>query len=459
MSQYRKLTNERLDVDQIIVAFNPRSKAINRPNGTFVKVLSKADKSVKVQVLGTKEELRLNLGIKGAWAYDPNSADTQVIVNCVDFNAWPRFTPRMQAEGWQGKTFKFDSAELHLDRDERSQGFGLTLLRHRGDTVDPDTGAPYINNFLMSSIFPAEPPEWRVPRAERMGVGAIELPLPPKPVSAEEQAIIDAITPIFSTLNQASNQRENVSFAKFSADMKKERAYLNQACHRALQEEENFPVQYIASYCVHKGSGHWKKGWPVNEEAVLLYITYLTNYSPYAEAFVTKDPVYIKKHGYIVNADAPKRLLVGGLYATRQLWERPQRADGFYELYKAGVSLDMAFVFGCQTSEYKNGKMKMNEAGSSHSHLNHNRMSDECILNFIEHTPTFAGEPYTEDCYASGGKNVDDMWSSKSGTRAEISKKLGEIKGVGQWGSALSVDDMVEQAADLIDDWSHKMGV
>ena len=46
MSQYRKLTNARLEVDQIIVAHNPKSSVLNVPNGLFCKVISKAVKSV-----------------------------------------------------------------------------------------------------------------------------------------------------------------------------------------------------------------------------------------------------------------------------------------------------------------------------------------------------------------------------------------------------------------------------
>lgn len=461
MAQYRKLTNERLADDQIIVAYHPKKENLltNGEKGVICKVIKRVNKAYKVQVLGTTKEVILNLDDEGAWAYDPSSADTDVVVNVVDFDAWPKFTARMQREGWQGKVFKFDVAELHVDMQERSPGFGLTLLRHRGETVDPDTGAPYTNNFLMSSIFPVNPPEWRVPRAERMGIGAVELPLPPKPVSAEHQEVIDKITPVLSTLNK--EHCTNVSFAKFGKGLKQKRLYQGQVCHRAMQEDSGFPVQYIATIGVNRSERHngWVKGLP-GDEAMRFYITYLTNYSPYADAFLTKDPDYIMEHGYVLTADAPKRIVVGACYATRQIWERPQRAEGFLALYKAGIPLDAAFVFGCQTSEYKNGKMKMTEAGGSHSHLNNYQISDECILNFIDHTPQHPGKPYKEDCYASRDVSVDAMWSSKFNSgQSDISKKLASIKGAGQWGNAITIDDCVEQAADYIDDWLAKMGV
>lgn len=456
MSQYRKLTNARLEVDQIIVAHNPKSKVLNEPNGLFCKVISKAEKSVKVQVLGTKTELRFSTETEGAWAYDPSSADTNVVVNCSDFNAWPRFTPRMQAEGWQGKVFKFDSAELHLDRDERSQGHGITLLRHKGDTIDPDTNQPYTNNFLMSSIFPAQAPEWRIPRAERMGIGAVELPLPPKPVSVEHVEVIEKLTPVLNALRE--NHRSNVSFSRHSIDFKQESRSTAQACHADIQRDTNFKVAYVTTIGLNDSDSHngWVKG-KASDEATRLWITYLTGYSPYAEAFLTKDPDYILKYGYVLRADVPTCLLVGACFATRQLWERPQRCEGFLELYKAGIQLDASFVFGCQTSEYANGKMKMAEQGNSHSHLNHTGLSDQCIINFIDHKPAVAGnKTYTESHNASGvgDYGVDGMWSKDY--REKVSgmyKTLSNIKGGGQWGSSLPIDEMVDRACDAIEDW------
>lgn len=462
MSQYRKLTNARLEVDQIIVAHNPKSKVLNTPNGMFCKVISKAEKSVKVQVLGTKTELRFSTEVDGAWAYDPSSSDTNVIVNCSDFNAWPRFTPRMQAEGWQGKTFKFDSAELHLDRDERSQGFGLTLLRHKGETIDPDTQQPYTNNFLMSSIFPAEAPEWRIPRAERMGIGAVELPLPPKPVSVEHREVIDKLTPVLDALNKKHNT--NVSFSRHNKTFTEEVRSIGQACHRELQEEVGFTIQYVTTIGVNRAKNHsdWVKGY-ASDEAMRLWITYLTSYSPYADAFLTKDPDFIMEYGYVLTADVPNCILVGACFATRQVWEKPQRCEGFLELYKAGMPLDVAFVFGCQTSEYKDGKMKMSEPGNGHSHLNHSGLSDECIMNFIDHTPQRPGKKtYKESVNASRSNDygVDGMWSSKfKQTPSSMYKALSNIKGGGEWGKSLPVDEVVDKACDIIDDWLAKMGV
>ncbi len=63
MAQYRKLTNERLNEDQVIVAFHPAKAelAVNGEKGVFCKVLKRVNKAYKVQVVGTKKELSFNL--------------------------------------------------------------------------------------------------------------------------------------------------------------------------------------------------------------------------------------------------------------------------------------------------------------------------------------------------------------------------------------------------------------
>ena len=52
------------------------------------------------------------------------------------------------------------------------------------------------------------------------------------------------------------------------------------------------------------------------------------------------------------------------------------------------------------------------------------------------------------------------MWSASFRTKpSSVYSKLREIKGSGSWGASLSVDEAVERAADIIDDWAAKVGV
>lgn len=467
--QFRKLNVAKLNVGEIYVAYSSKNKhlAANGPRGVFVKVIEKKGKNVKVQVLGTLIETAItNLEAReDAWVYSPAGVKLPVRVEIHDKAAWPGFTPRMEREGWDGKEFALNMDEIFLVEDVESPGNGLTLLRHEGETIDPDENAPYINNFLMCDIIPLSPPEWRIPRAERMGMGAIELPLPPKPVAEQHKELIVALTPHLEELRNR-HTAENVSFEKFSADLKKSEAYRNQVCHRCIQTTERFKVAYVTTigYTGVKG-GSWVNSQKITDEALRLWVTYLANYSPYADAVITKDPDFIIKYGYILDASAPARMVVGLCYASRQVWEKPQRAEGFLELYKQGIEINAAFLFGSQCSEYRNGKMKFAQGGESHSHLCNSRLSNECAVNFIKHQPEFPGLPYCENPQASnsdhgGDYGVDGTWSSAFRVGTKVYPLLAELKAnTGGWGGALAVEDAAEQAADIIDEWMGRMGL
>ena len=358
----------------------------------------------------------------------------------------------MVKEGWDGKAFEFKPEEVVFDDKAASPGHGKFFIRHTGETKKED-GTYYRNLFLMSDIYLAAPPEWRVSRAEMMGADVVELPLPPKPVLAENNAIIEAITQWLKELNKAL-KNENTSHGKCSIDFKHKQLYKNTVCHADLQRDVDFKVGYVFTIGKNRTGGRWVKG-SCSEEAELLWITYLTSYSPYADAFITKDPAYILEHGYILRGDAPSRLVVGACFATRQIWEKPERADGFLELYKAGLSLDEAFLFGSQCSIYKSGKMKLGQDGSGHSHIYNGRLTDDCIINFLDHT-TVKDVPFNENCRPSGSKGgIDGMWSDSFG-RKETSKLVGKLMSIKKqsgFDTSLPVEDCVEMAVDAIREW------
>lgn len=249
-----------------------------------------------------------------------------------------------------------------------------------------------------------------------------------------------------------------MSHGKCSADFKKHKLYKKQACHRAVQEEENFNVEYLFTIGLNRcTTTSWNKGHPC-DEAMRLWITYLTSYSPYADAFITKDPDYILEYGYILDGNAPSRLVVGGMFATRQVWERKARAEAMLEFYKAGFTLDEAFLFGSLCSVYDKGKMKLGESGSGHSHLYTGKLTDSCLLNFLEHSPEGKDFPYKESIDPShrSGSGIDGMWSKDFNRkpRAKLIDKLMDIKKAGaDFNNALPIEDVVERAFELIKDW------
>lgn len=453
MSQYRKLKASRVEINDIIVVHHP--KKFPNPCGHLVKVMAVKGETLTVEVLsGHNEKAIINLSHEGVWAYDPSSADTHIHAEVKDFSEFPGFTPRMQKEGWNGKQFIFSPDELVKDDKEESPGCGFYFLRHVGETTKED-GSFYRNLFRMSNIHVSNPPEWRVSRAEMMGVEAVELPLPPKPARQGSESIIASITPWLAELNHSHG--ENVSHGKCSADFKKKKLYKKQACHRAVQESVEFPVEYLFTIGLNRcTTTSWNKGAP-SDEALRLWVTYLTSYSPYADAFITKDPDYIIEYGYILDANAPSHLVVGGMFATRQVWERKARAEAMLEFYKGGLSLDEAFLFGCLCSSYDKGKMKLTESGSGHSHLYTSKLTDSCLLNFLEHTPYVKDKPYKEQIDPSSSSvGVDGMWS-KDFNRKPCSKLIEKLMGIkkagGDFNNALPIDEVVERAIEYITDW------
>lgn len=450
MSQYRKLKASRCDVDQIIVVFKP---TLFNKNGALFRIKEIKGNVLTGLLLASGKQAAIDLSKEENWAYDPSTAPTNIVVNVADVNAFPGFTPRMQKEGWNGKAFEFKPEEVVFDDKPASPGNGLFFLRHTGETKKED-GTFYRNLFRMSDVSVASPPEWRVSRAELMGADVVELPLPPKPVLAEHNAIIEAITPWLVSLNDGM-QTENVGHGKCTLDFKHKVLHHDQACHRALQEEWGHEVGYVFTIGLNRTiNGRWNKGHP-SDEALDLWITYLTSYSPYADAFITKDPEYIKEYGYILKGDAPSRLVVGACFATRQVWERRERAEGFLELYKAGLSLDEAFLFGCQCSVYKGGKMKLGQDGSGHSHLYNGRLTDDCILNFFDHV-TVKDVPFSKNCSPSHSRGgIDGMWSD-SFNKKSTSKIVETLKGIKRGSgmdTSLPIEDCVEMAVDAIREW------
>jgi len=470
MTLLRKLKASNIIVGEIYVAFSAKNKMLssNADRGRFVLVTNKSATDLKVKLLGTEIETKIaNFDKrKDAWVYDPKSAPIPIRVNANDPDEFPKFTPRMVNEGWNTKVFPFNSNELYTSTREGKAGFGITLLRHKGDTIKPETGEPYINNFRASWLLPTEAPEWHIPRSERMGLGAVELPLPKKPVPPEHEAVLEMLMPLIKKV-KSSHTRDNVTFMQVSKDGKENELYRNQACHRQIQKQPDFEIGYVITLGSSTVKTSWVKGHPF-KEAQYEYVNYLVNHSPYADAFITKDPEFILKYGYVLDASAPNRILVGACFATRQEWEKPFRAEAYYEFLKAGLVPDVAFIFGSQCSQYKDGKIKFGLTSGDHNFFQNGHASDKCLLNFIKHTPQFAGKPYSEDVHASSGTTggVDGMWSkdfhhmSRVNT-SKIHQQLLEIKKYGgdPTNNALPIEEAVDIACGFIEDWCAANGI
>ena len=454
--QLRKLTVNKLVVDNVYVAYSSKSKKLstNGNKGVFVKVKQVKGQDVSVEILGKSGN---NVVIRNvderedAFIYDPSSAPIPVVVKCEDFNEWPKFTQRMIDQRLNGTEFAFNVDELYVNTRE-GVGEGVTLILHDAGSINPLTGDVVRDNYRINWIVPKEAPEWRVPRAQRMGIGAVQIPLPPKPVEQGHKEVIEKLQPLLKEMKDGHESGNNISHFSVK-DFQAQQKVFNYVCHAKLRDNNHAKdADYILTLGINpeKTTDMYCNGLPETKEAVDWYITYLTSYSPFAKVFLSKDVEQIKETGYVIDASFGGNLVVDACYATRMLWESPQRIDGMYALYLDGLSPDVAFIFGGQTSVFAKGKMKMGYTSSGHSHFQHDRAADECYENFLNHEAACEGKPYNK-----GGHNssTDDMWSKKYGTVSEIYRKLADIKKQGGYGGALPVDDVVEQASGIIDEW------
>lgn len=465
--QVRRLQTKELIVGNTYLAYSAKSKKLSSKTGTFVTITSAAPRGIKMLLLGTEnpDEVAItNLDSRDdAWVYDPNGVEIEMRLNsALNKTQWPKWTPRLESSDWMSRTFTLDTGRFYKVERPGEPGNGVTMARMEDPNTNPNTGRPYVTNFPLNWLQPVNPPEWRIPRAERLGLGAVELPLPPKPVKPEHQEALNALVKSGLMAPIMQGCKENTNHMRISGDLKKVDKSLNQVCHRELQRKVDFEAAYLITLGLNTTGRSWVKGRP-SDEALELYITYLTGYSPYADVFISKDPKFVLEHGYVIDTNQPNRLVVGACFATRQVWEKPQRAEAFLALLKTGVSLDAAFMFGSQCSVFKDGKMKMSIEPGDHNHFQNKRVSDKCMVNFITHQPEFPGETYSKNVHASGGGTggVDGMWSKSYSNGSSIYQALSDIKGAGSdpTRNALSVDEVVERSADLIDEWMGRHGL
>ena len=448
--QVTKLKTDGLEVGALYIAYSARSKMLssNGPCGVFVKVLDVNAQGVSVDIIGTGKTMVLkNLDTRqDAWMYSPFDVEMEVNVKPVN-GQWPQLSERMVKEGWNNKKIPFISTELYENKND-AVGDLTYLLRHRDENQ-------VINNIRLNWVSPSLPPEWRIPRAQRMGIGAVEIKLPPKPVAEQHKGVIEGFA---KQLDKLCKGHKSGCVSYMMVDNEgKEAWHLNEACHYDLKRENNYGKRkYVLS------TGHLVDPM-VTADAHYLWIVYLTSYSPYADAFITKDPEFIIKWGYVMDCNVPKRILAGALMATRQVWEHPERAMGFLEIYKQGINIDAAFIFGGWCNAYCEAGMKLSLGTTGHSHDEPNSMSDQCIANFIHHSPQQAGKLYCDDIYYSEGDGVNGMWSTSYGTACSIREKLKGIirKGTSAWDkkALVPVIECAERAADIIDEWLVKKGI
>lgn len=442
----RKLTVAGLEVGKVCVAYSAKSKMLssNGKNGVFVLIEEIKGKDVKVKILGLDKSMVIKNvdGRQDAWIYSPDDTLKIKIKGAVGDKKGVTFTQRV-FDLYHDKERNFDmNAVYKHERDDEHKG--KIFYRFRGEDEKFST-------LHFGWVFPVVEPEWRVPRAQRMGIGAVEIKLPPKPVGAEEEELLTKLSAAIKEFNKNKQPLRVASFIGLDDKGKIIGKEYSGPCHAALDCWNG--VHYILScHPEQRTEG------TVSDNVVVDYINFLTNYSNFKDAFLIKDADWILKNCYILTGEVSAQLVAGACMATRQIQEHPQVVLAWHGLMKQGIDANMAFIFGCSATIDNKGGMLFNASNYGHIQFAHRSMSDDNIINYLDGKIVIQNDlPYKSK---SNYRGVDRMWGELKDS-SSIWDRLNNVggKGTGWQRKYLPIEDACEQAADVIEAWMKENGV
>lgn len=143
------------------------------------------------------------------------------------------------------------------------------------------------------------------------------------------------------------------------------------------------------------------------KEVEVWYLDWLLNRSPYADAFITKDAEKALETRIVVSSgDHPGNYVGGSIVSLRLLWEHTYAAQAAYDLHKAGVHEDVAFLLGHTVSVERkitpDSPTEWNNNTSWHSSIDVGTMGFKGIKNFMAHKPTNKTGIYAKQGQFSG---------------------------------------------------------
>lgn len=123
------------------------------------------------------------------------------------------------------------------------------------------------------------------------------------------------------------------------------------------------------------------------------YLDWLLNRSPYSDAFITKDAVKALEECIVVSSgDHPGNYVGGSIVSLRLLWEHTYVAQSAYDLHKAGVPEDLAFLLGHTIQVERKIKPESYTEWSAntswHSSIDVGQMGFVGVKAFMQHKPT-----------------------------------------------------------------------
>lgn len=128
------------------------------------------------------------------------------------------------------------------------------------------------------------------------------------------------------------------------------------------------------------------------KETELWFVDYILNRSPYAKTFISKDAVKALEEGITISSgDHPGNLVGGAVVALRRLWEHIYVAQVAYDLTKAGVNEDLAFLLGHCIQSPSEIKDDTNVSWSAclnwHTSIDPGVMGFKQMKAFLDHAP------------------------------------------------------------------------
>lgn len=151
------------------------------------------------------------------------------------------------------------------------------------------------------------------------------------------------------------------------------------------------------------------------ENVYRVYHEWLVNYSPYRDAFITKDFKEGQELGLVIDIDIPANIMQGGLAATRMPHEFYRQAMLWFDLVKEDIEPNLAYIIAQYVKPCRrNDKTYYTFDGWA---IGHGSLSDTCprlesLLNFTRNKP-INNQPAYRDTGMSRG--VTGTWGPIGG--------------------------------------------
>lgn len=184
----------------------------------------------------------------------------------------------------------------------------------------------------------------------------------------------------------------------------------------------------------------------------LEFIDWLINHSPWSDGFLSRSAQQVLDDKcFIANPEAPSNILIGGLIASRVLWEYREVSRAWHELVKRGVNPSLAFLLGHKAS-FDGGLVSFRNNNDGHKAIYLDK-GEDYTLNFIKGEPKLLLTPYRKDNSYEG---ISATWGGSYGDDSHL-KSLCERIGYTNTGKnnifacAIDSDDKMVSVSDGFD--------